>query len=202
MDVRHIATATHGRYLVEPGPPDRLLVGFHGYAENAEAHLAELRLIPGIEQWSVVAVNALNRFYARNEVTVGSWMTSQDRELTIADNIAYVSAVVGSFPPPRALVFAGFSQGVAMAWRAAAAHRSASGVIAIGGDLPPDVRPPLPPALIARGSRDEWYDQPKLDADLARLQGVEAATLVYDGAHEWTAEVREAAGRFLSRFLL
>src|SRR6202047_3940171 len=51
---RTIATPTHGRYLVEPdrqGKPLGLLVGFHGYAETAEAHLARLRAIPGSGDW-------------------------------------------------------------------------------------------------------------------------------------------------------
>jgi predicted esterase len=202
MDVRHIATVTHGRFLVESGSPERLLVGFHGYAENAEAHMNELMRIPGREEWTLVAVNALNRFYNRAEQTVGSWMTSQDRELAIADNLAYVQAVVGTFSEPRALVFAGFSQGVAMAFRAAAAIASTTAVIAIGGDVPPDVDPLLPPVFLARGVRDEWYSEEKMRGDLERLSGGDVTRVDFDGAHEWTDEVRDAAGRFLTRFLL
>jgi predicted esterase len=202
MDVRHIATVTHGRFLVESGSPERLLVGFHGYAENAEAHMNELMRIPGREEWTLVAVNALNRFYTRAEQTVGSWMTSQDRELAIADNLAYVQGVLGTFSQPRTLVFAGFSQGVAMAFRAAAAIVSTTAVIAIGGDVPPDVDPLLPPVLLARGVRDEWYSEEKMRGDLERLSGGDVTRVDFDGAHEWTDEVRAAAGRFLTRFLL
>ena len=61
-----------------------------------------------------------------------------DRELAIDDNRAYVRSVVAQFPAPAQLVFLGFSQGAAMAYRAAAGS-NATGVIALGGDVPPDV---------------------------------------------------------------
>ena len=47
-------------------------------------------------------------------------MTRQDREAAIADNIDYVDRVVAATrTAAEPLVFAGFSQGVAMAFRAA-----------------------------------------------------------------------------------
>jgi len=40
------------------------------------------------------------------------------------------------------VVFAGFSQGVAMAFRAAVnAGRRVAGVISVGGDIPPEITP-------------------------------------------------------------
>ena len=193
-----IAATTHGRYLVRKGPPERLLVGFHGYAENAEAHLAELEKIQGNEAWTLVAVQALNRFYAREKIVAG-WMTSQDRELAIADNINYVRSVVDAMPKPRTLVFAGFSQGVAMAYRAAA-NIPSQGVIALGGDVPPDVRGNLPPVLLGRGRRDTWYTAEKFEEDLKVLEPITSVTQsVFDAAHEWTDEFRVAAAEYLTR---
>src|SRR6266403_5826002 len=116
-----VATRTHGRYLLappnSPGPAP-LLVGFHGYAEGAEMQLERMRAIPGAEAWRVVAIQGLHRFYQRRVGdVVASWMTRQDRELAIADNIAYVTAVIDAvtreWPDPPAVVYAGFSQGVA-----------------------------------------------------------------------------------------
>src|SRR5919106_2266873 len=88
----------HGRYLVVPPVlpgPAPLLVGFHGYAEPAEAQLDRMRAIPGAERWLLVSIQGLNRFYQRrtNEVIAG-WMTRQDREHAIADNVAYVASVL------------------------------------------------------------------------------------------------------------
>src|SRR2546423_9979280 len=95
-----IPARTHGRYLVEEGPPERLLVGFHGYGENADVSLAEMLQIPGAGQWTVVAVQALHRFYRGrgSGIIAASWMTSQDRERAIVDNIEYVRSVVAELP--------------------------------------------------------------------------------------------------------
>src|SRR6266550_3563546 len=121
MLTRTIGATVHGRYLVQNGPPERLLVGFHGYAENAERHIDELDRIPGVDEWTIVAIQALHPFYlGRTQEIVASWMTRQERELAIADNKAYVRSVVSTLPRPRTLVFLGFSQGTAMAYRAAA----------------------------------------------------------------------------------
>jgi len=98
-------------------------VGFHGYAQNAETFLESLVAIPGAETWRVASVQGLHPFYSRGSHVVAGWMTRQDREHAIADNIAYVDAVLddmaAAFGAPEKLVFAGFSQGVAMAYRAA-----------------------------------------------------------------------------------
>ena len=43
METRTIATETHGRYLVRTprvSGPWPVLVGFHGYGENAATHMA------------------------------------------------------------------------------------------------------------------------------------------------------------------
>src|SRR2546423_15567002 len=135
IETHIIETKTHGRVLVRRGTSD-LLVGFHGYAENAEKHLAELEKID--IGWTIAAVQGLHRFYTRNDEVVANWMTRQDREHAIADNIDYVRRVVDQLKPFNRLVFAGFSQGAAMAYRAANALRC-DGVIILAGDVPPDV---------------------------------------------------------------
>ena len=198
-----IPAQTHGRYLVRDGPPERLLLGFHGYAQNAEIHMADLETIPGIGEWTVVAVQALNRFYlGRTTDTAGCWMTRQDRELIIGDNINYVRAVAAAFPAARTIVVEGFSQGAAMAYRAAASLDRVAGVLILGGDVPPDVDGPLPPVLIGRGEDDDWYTPEKFKKDLNSLAGrARVETAVFQGRHEWTDAFRSAAGEFLSRTL-
>src|SRR5947207_3624410 len=99
MTPHQVETITHGRVLVEDaaGPySGRLLVACHGYAQNAEIMLDDARRIPGVtEGWRLASVQALHRFYARGEQTVvASWMTRQDRELAIADNLAYIDRAV------------------------------------------------------------------------------------------------------------
>ncbi|HYU25063.1 MAG TPA: phospholipase [Thermoanaerobaculia bacterium] len=203
MRIHTIPVQTHGRYLVRDGPPERLLLGFHGYAQTAERHVADLEPIPGIDAWTVVAVQALNRFYlGRSIETAAGWMTRQDRELVIADNVAYVRAVVAALPPAKTIVVEGFSQGAAMAYRAAASLDRVAGAIILGGDVPPDVDGPLPPILIGRGEDDEWYTDEKFKKDLSSLAGrARVETAVFQGRHEWTDAFRSAAGEFLSSVL-
>ena len=202
MLTANVATTVHGRYLHEDRGPERLLVGFHGYAETAEVNFAELQKLPGIERWSVVSIQALHPFYTRTGDVVASWMTKLDRELAIADNLAYVRNVLAQLPAPRQLVFAGFSQGATMASRVAA-HIDCAGLILLGGDVPPEVKNDgarMPPVLLARGTRDDWYTQEKFDADVAFLTPRTSVTqLVFEGGHEWSDAFRAAAGEFLAR---
>lgn len=212
-EARHIATQIHGRYLVEvpphltEGQTCPLLVGFHGYGETADKHLGELRKIPGANQWILCAVQALHPFYNRTGEVIACWMTRQDRELAIEDNIRYVSAVVAELQktlPVGRLVYLGFSQGAAMAYRAAAGsgHRC-HGVVVLGGDVPPELDQRdltgFPPVLLGRGSSEEWYDAAKMehDVELLRRKGVDLRPVVFTGGHEWTNEFRAATGGFL-----
>src|SRR5688500_13691144 len=112
MTTHHIEARVHGRYLVERGGDGGLLIGFHGYGETAEAHIAELLKIPGVDQWTVVAIQALHPFYkGRSGEVAASWMTKQDRELAIRDNLDYVASVIRALPQIRPRVLIGFSQG-------------------------------------------------------------------------------------------
>lgn len=206
------AVQTHGRYLVEvPAASRGTLVGFHGYKENAAIHLDVLRRLAGDRPWAKVSIQGLHRFYSRGGEVVASWMTKEDRELAIADNVAYVAqvltAVAGEHGLPRPLVYVGFSQGVAMAYRAAAlAGRPADAVIALAADVPPDVAPlaaNLPRVLLGRGSEEEWYTAEKAAQDLAvlRAAGVAVTDHVFEGGHLWTPAFIDACGRFLDELL-
>ncbi|HEX5758028.1 MAG TPA: phospholipase [Thermoanaerobaculia bacterium] len=213
----------HGHLLlrVPDGAPPAggwpILAGFHGYAETAERHLAQLETLPGAGGWALCAVQALHPFYTRGNEVVAGWMTRFARERAIADNVAYVAAAVaaararlGAAASDR-LAFLGFSQGVAMAYRAAADHVRRGvpchGVVALSADVPPDVAAAdlagFPPVLVARGLGEDWYTEEKLAADLATLagKGVAARSLRFAGGHEWTDAFRQAAGEFLREAL-
>src|SRR5688572_6083927 len=162
IDIHSVPTLTHGRMLVRQArlPAARgLLVGFHGYMENAAMQLERLEGIPGAQAWTLVAIQGLHRFYrGRSETVVASWMTREDREDAIADNLAYLTAALEAVPHHGAtrIWFAGFSQGVAMAFRAAARGGVlASGIVAVGGDVPPelleDESVSFPATLLVRG---------------------------------------------------
>lgn len=212
MDVHLVPTVTHGRVLVRPARAAArrgLLVGFHGYMENAAIQMKRLEEIPGASAWTLVSVQGLHRFYrGRTEEVVASWMTREDRDAAIADNLAYVAAVLDELPHDDStrIVYAGFSQGVAMAFRAGVLGRDrATGIIAIGGDVPSELLADwslrFPSVLLARGERDEWFTQAKFDADVAALTARDGSlqSVAYDGAHEWNDAASRAAGEFLTR---
>jgi predicted esterase len=102
------------------------------------------------------------------------------------------------------LILTGFSQGVAMMFRTAAAtSRRVDGVIAVGGDVPPEIEPAalarVGRAFVCRGSRDDWYTAEIFGRDVQRLRaaGVIVDSLEFDGGHEWSDEVVQASSGFL-----
>ena len=139
------------------------------------------RRFPARTPWTLLSVQALHRFYrGRSDEVVASWMTRQDRDAAIADNVQYVDVSIAAVRSTRRggnderVVFAGFSQGVPMAFRAALLGRfPCAGVLAVGGEIPPELdRRGLlrfPPVLIVRGTRDECYTQAGFDADIRGL---------------------------------
>lgn len=207
--IRTLATGTHGRYIVDGARGDALLVvGFHGYAENAELMLERLRATAGAGR-CLLAIEALHHFYrGRSQDVVASWMTSRDRDLMIADNVAYVDAVIdaerGRSASAAPLVYAGFSQGASMAFRAAClgAH-TAQCVVSLGGDVPPDLTADhlrrVSAVLLGRNEADSWYTADRHEHDRERLAatGVQVTALTVSGGHEWTDEFSRVAGKFL-----
>lgn len=215
-EIRTLPATVQGRYLIEPaeaGAP--LLVGFHGYGQTAEEMLEDLRRIPGTGRWTLVAIQALHRFYSpKTREVVGSWMTRLDREQAILDNLAYVRRVLAELrmdPGGGRLVYVGFSQGAAMAWRAAAHCGPCQGLVVLGGDLPADVAGDLPtdvagvhglhlpPILLGRGDGDPFYTAPQFERDLAVLAtlGIKPRAVRFEGGHAWASDFLAAAGRFL-----
>ena len=87
---------------------------------------------PAIARSGLVSIQGLHRFYSRGGDVVASWMTKEDREQAIADNVDYVgkvlTTVADEFGITRPLIYVGFSQGVAMAFaprRSCSAHVTA-----------------------------------------------------------------------------
>ena len=212
MHTRTIRTATHGRYLIDiPEHSRATLIGFHGYKEQAEIQMDVLRQVIGDRAIGLISIQGLHRFYSRGSDVVASWMTKQDRDHAIADNIEYVgkvlTAVADEAGITRPMIYAGFSQGVAMAYRAAAfVPRPCDGLIALAGDVPPDVAPmaaSLPRTLIGRGSDEEWYTADKSATDLEVLTkaGVNVEEYVFDGGHTWTPQFIAKTAAFIDELL-
>jgi predicted esterase len=187
-------------------------VGFHEYQGNAPRTLEVLRQIAGSRPVGLVSIQGLSRVYNRaHDTIVASWMTKEDRELVIADNIGYVgrvlTAVAEEFDMTRPLIYVGFSQGVAMAYRAAAfVQRPCAGIIALAGDVPPDVAPvasSLPPILLGRGSEDKLYSADQFARDLEVLAAGNARVTeqVFEGVHDWAPGFISRSSQFVDELL-
>lgn len=217
MIERNLPVTQHGRYLVEPADgsassaPRPILAGFHGYAETPEQQMERLKSIAGASNWVLLSVQGLHRFYrGRSNDVVASWMTRQNRDLAILDNCEYVARVVDNvaeqWPIKKEIAFAGFSQGAGMAYRAAVRSTlDVTGVIACGGDVPPELDrwalAQVRRAVIARGAQDELYSAEELADDERRLReaGVDVQTVTFAGGHEWTAELSAVCSAFLHK---
>ncbi|HUU33477.1 MAG TPA: hypothetical protein VMW48_05400, partial [Vicinamibacterales bacterium] len=74
----------------------------------------------------------------------------------------------------------------------------------LGGDVPPDVASradELPPVLIGRGSRDQWYSAEALAADVATLgrAGATWSVCEFAGGHEWDDVFVTAAAQWIAQ---
>ncbi len=177
---------------------------------TAETQMERLQSIAGSANCLLISIEGLHRFYRRSsDEVVASWMTRQNRELAIADNISYVARVIESVlaeqnaKPP--LLFAGFSQGASMAFRAAVTSTILPvAVVAVGGDVPPEIQPAamqrLSGSMLCRGASDAYYSNEKLRDNEARLTGagVNTRVLEYDGGHVWPHELGGILPRFMS----
>jgi predicted esterase len=208
--VFNVPTLVHGRVLLAAPPrAEALLIGFHGYAQLGEDAMEWLRRLADGRPWAIAAPQALHPFYRpRDQAVVAGWMTRLDRELAVADNVAYAARAVAELkarvPTARRLAIVGFSQGVAMAYRAAArCGQRVDAVVALAGDVPPELHGEpwgsRPAVLIGRGEGEEWYGEEKLAGDQAALAalGLEAEVCRFAGGHEWAEPFVAAARAFL-----
>jgi predicted esterase len=208
-----ISTKVHGYYLLQKAKGSQknpLLVGFHGYGETAENQMHLLQQIPGIENWTVCSIQALHSFYISKGKVGYSWMTSQDRELRVKENVNYVNAVISeikkSYTLSDTIVYHGFSQGTAIACRAAMLCKyRASGVILLGGDIPPEFKQlnKMKRLLLARGKRDKFYSIEQWEQDVLRIENskIESHVCEFDGGHGTHEVYLKAAADFLKLFI-
>jgi predicted esterase len=84
-------------------------------------------------------------------------------------------------------------------------QRPCDGIIALAGDVPPDVAPlaaSLPRVLLGRGTEDRWYDAAKAAADLAILKpSTSVVEHVFEAGHLWDPSFIARAGEFVDELL-
>ena len=212
----HLTVARTARYHVLGELHEGLRqvwIACHGYGQLAERFLATLEPAASRDRL-LVAPEGLSRFYLNPEAgrvphaKVGaSWMTREDREHEIADQVAYLDALLDTVTTgldrDRVEVVAfGFSQGVATVCRWLARGRArADRLILWGGLVPPEidladasgVLRTLPVTLVA-GEDDQFATREAIDAQEVALRtaGVHLHTRRFAGGHRIDPDVLRA----------
>ena len=172
-----------------PGPPRHARRLSRLLRERATSSSRVLPAFPDADRWTLISIQGLHRFYrARTEDIVASWMTRQDRELAIADNIAYVDSAIAAASNGIARLDARLCRllsrgGDGVPRRCARTrqrHRASSPSAATS-------RPscwPMPmrgflAVLLVRGAQDAYYPQHQFDgnADALRVRGADVTTV-------------------------
>lgn len=199
MEEHHITVPRTARYhtLGDARTAKAIWIVLHGYG-----HLARyfLRSFDGMEQDLMIAApEGLSRYYTNEEHTrVGAtWMTREDREHEIADQITYLDRLAEALrnhcPVGIPLRVLGFSQGVATGcrWLCLGTSR-AERLVLWGGNMPPELsqatlaeRFRSTDVHLVHGEKDPLVPLESLAASEARLRAanVPRSTHRFDGAH-------------------
>jgi predicted esterase len=200
----HIRVAKRARYYTLGTPADAadIWIVCHGYGQLAAKFIDQCACIAEAQRL-IVAPEGLHRFYldpppapAAQRRVGATWMTREDRETDIADNVDYLDTLISevlSHSPAARLRVLGFSQGSAtlMRW-AVRATRAPHDLIIWAGEVPTDVdwaigaRKLAQTAIVAvRGSRDELTSQSTFERNLRVLDDVGLSYQLYhfEGGH-------------------
>lgn len=199
-------TARYARMGAAPDEVEEVWLVCHGYGQLADRFIRRFDVIDNGKRL-IVAPEALSRFYvsggsglhAADDKVGASWMTREDRDAEIADQVAYLDliaerAFAGANRSKVRFVAFGFSQGAATVCRwAARTAAPPEAVILWGSGVPVDVLEGAARIGIARaaitivvGDRDPIASD---DRVRAHRQQLDAARLPYrfvtfDGGHE------------------
>ncbi len=195
MQISH--TVYYSVQVPEQKGPHPLLIVLHGFGQVARQFIKVFEPLAkkGI---LVAAPQGAHHFYTHLEKgQVGfSWLTRYERDQSVVDFVGYLEQfykiLQERFEVDSQRVFMlGFSQGVSMAYRTWA-HSSlpVRGVIACGGDLPPDILEQLdslPPIqiLLVHGRQDEEVSPEKAEEAHEHLtaHGFEPELFDFEGGH-------------------
>ena len=199
MQERFIRVPRTARYHVlgDPATARMVWVLLHGYGQLARFFLNKFE---GLEDGLLIAApEGLSRFYldAQHQRVGATWMTREDREHEIGDQLSYLDALAASLldgcPQAEGLGVLGFSQGVATACRwTALGKANAQHLVLWGGSMPPDLDHGLMrqrwgdmQVHLVQGEKDELVPEQVVHANAAILQRaqVEHAVHHHAGGH-------------------
>lgn len=198
MEERHIRVQRTARYHVlgDLRTAQAIWIVLHGYGQLARYFLNKFE---GLEDdLLIVAPEGLSRFYLdEGHQRVGAtWMTREDREEEIADQGAYLDALVDELRSERTdlpVHVLGFSQGVATACRWSLLGRTRIARLVLwAGTIPPE---PTSEDLrngwactamdIVLGSADPYAGDKEFQAQASRLEaaGIPCRVHRFTGGH-------------------
>jgi predicted esterase len=197
----HLTVSRTARYYTLGLPRRAVWIVAHGYGELAAAFAARFAPVDDGTRL-IVAPEGLSRFYHAPPAapapptpgTVGaSWMTREDRESEIADQVAYLDAVHGDIfaRVPRdsvRLTVLGFSQGVATVCRWLTRSRTPiDRLVCWAGTIPDDTLAHLrgSPLTVVTGSRDIYAPPDRVIEIAGQLTaaGLQFRHLEFTGGH-------------------
>ncbi|MCW5898807.1 MAG: hypothetical protein KIT10_06010 [Flavobacteriales bacterium] len=198
MEERFIRVRRTARYHVlgDPSHAKSLWIVLHGYGHLARYFLNKFEGLA--KDALIVAPEGLNRFYLdeQHQRVGATWMTREDREHEIQDQVAYLDDLVdelrrtvGELP----LNVLGFSQGVATACRWSLMGRSViSRMVLWSGSLPPEPGAALLAGRwrdlridVVLGTQDPYAGEEAFQTQCNRLiaAGLSFRTHRFDGGH-------------------
>lgn len=195
---------TYGNYT--PAKTQRIWVACHGYGQLARHFIKRFDIFSPTADY-VIAPQGLSHFYIEGtEPKVGaSWMTREDREVSIANQFAYLDAVFDHEIPAsdlanKQLYLMGFSQGVStisrwMVYRKLPFDK----LILWAGIFPLELKaealtfiPEKSQIHTVMGSSDRYYTPESYQKEQVRLHqlfGREIHATLFEGKHVVTRDV-------------
>ena len=198
---------------VAAAEPPSLLIGAHGYGQSCKSFMRDWTPLRD-HNYVMIAPQGPNQFYwQQSPPKIGfTWMTSYMRLNTIEDLMGYMARLMDELPRqftynPRRVFSLGFSQGSALAFRFGASDITRpAGIIACGGDLPPDVAErlddvPKVPVLIVHGTNDPAmsYEKAREGEQILRDHGWSVDTQYFEGGHDLPEEQVRAIIAWMDR---
>lgn len=207
MQEKHLTYLHTGAYatLNELTPlTKRVWIVFHGYGQLAKFFIRKFYLLNPADNY-IIAPQGINKHYLQGfEGRVGAnWMTKEDRLTDIANQYAYLDAVLANEAinwEKVDLVYLGFSQGVTtMARYAAYSRRDFAKMIFWAGPFPSELhtedfnfRKGSERYHFFAGADDPLFDSEQRKDQLLLLQQVFQRAIppkIFDGIHELKSEL-------------
>ncbi len=168
----------------------------HGYAQLAEYFIEKFSVLDNGENY-LVCPEGLHRFYTNGfSGRVGaSWMTKEQRDADISDNINWLNNVYDNVVPSSGkIILLGFSQGGATACRwLERSGKTIDDLVLIGATFPTDVvlsgnfsRYLKGKLIYAVGSKDEFINEEEKEKQLHLLKqsGKNVVQFEFEGKHD------------------